>query len=551
MQLPWLGLGLSTNLSSRGAPHPYRLLERAPGAFDFVEYSAPLDVEVARRDAGLFEAMWSRRAEIPALYHPVHLNLWGPEMERPEALAALKRHLEAVGSPWVSNDVGWWHAAGQMFPGYLYLAPPLTRAAAADCARHALHVQAALPVPLLLENPAIFSPRGPLHVLDFMAELHQRTNLGLLLDLGHLYSHQLARGLPADAGLDGFPLEQVYEVHLAGGVVTERGGRRFYADDHPQPIHEAVFALAERVLPRCPNLRALTYEGDGHPIPVAIDHLARLRRLLPDRSAVRVELGAPAAPPATQPATQPAVDAWPVYHLAFGRTIAEGLDADPVADRAEVDFRLAVLAERLDRSFPLTRALLAGTRADLLAFSASPELEASFQGRGRPLAEAFLRFARRRLLEAPDDALAAVFGLESFAFEVAQRPLVPRASAGLAPAVHVLRLPRDLFELTEARRALDRHLQGRARAAGVYEESGLAVLREVARRAPDRPWPVAVRARGAAVELAALEPEEEAALQHAAAGTLDAQLEASSELAEVVVLLRQRGWLGTVGASGA
>ncbi len=115
--LPYLGLGLSSNAQVTDVPRPYALLDAHPGLFDYVEYSAPLDVAQARAEATLFSELERRRAEVPVLYHPVHLNLYGPELESPERLALAAAHVSAVGSPWVSNDVGWWHHAGTALPG--------------------------------------------------------------------------------------------------------------------------------------------------------------------------------------------------------------------------------------------------------------------------------------------------------------------------------------------------------------------------------------------------------------------------------------------------
>ena len=173
--LPWMGLGLSTNLGPADRPDPWRIHDRSKGLFDFVEYSAPLDLETARREAARFSTLWERRRELPAIFHPVHLNLWGPELESEANLAALRAHLAAVGSPWVGNDVGWWHHRDVPFPGYLYVAPPLTRAGVEQCVAHALHVQAHVDVPLLLENPAVLFRNGDMHVLEFLAALHART----------------------------------------------------------------------------------------------------------------------------------------------------------------------------------------------------------------------------------------------------------------------------------------------------------------------------------------------------------------------------------------
>ncbi len=116
-----------------------------------------------------------------------------------------------------------------------------------------------------------------MHVLEFMGRLSERTGCDLILDLGHLLAYQLAAGLDLDGDLEralaAYPLERVIEIHLAGGVVTGQA----YFDDHSQPVREELFGLLERILPRCTGLRAVTFEGDGHPDEVAAITLRRLR----------------------------------------------------------------------------------------------------------------------------------------------------------------------------------------------------------------------------------------------------------------------------------
>ncbi len=497
-QLPWRGLGLSSNLDASDQPHPYRLLAEEPGLFDFVEYSAPLSLDETRAHATLYPEMWARRAAVPVLFHPVHLNLYGPDLEATQALANLDAHARAVGSAWVGNDVGWWHAGGQPFPGYLYFTPPFTEAGLRDCTAHALHVQAHLSVPLALENPAAFARRGELHVLDFMGQLHARTGLPLLIDLGHLLSYQLAAGLPPDAGLDGFPLEKVIEVHLAGGVITRRGSRGFYVDDHTQPVREELFTLLEALLPRCTSLRAVTFEGDGHPPEVAALTLRRLRKLVPPAPRPPLSL-----PPVTGPApaltgeSQP----WELYASGYGVTSAQ--DGDVEGARAETDFRLAVVAEMLDRDWPLTRLLLAGTRESLLAFTASAEFRELFGGLGRSVGHAFASWARRRLREQPDEGASGALAFETFLPHAFLRPASPvgPGQVGLAEDVRPGSFPVDLTELVFAARALRRHLTGRAWACESLELSGLEALAQVARRPAPGPWSFIVRRRGRGLEV--------------------------------------------------
>jgi uncharacterized protein (UPF0276 family) len=489
--LPWRGLGLSSNLNAGDQPHPYRLLDEDPELFDFVEYSAPLPLGETKKHATLFPELYGHLKEVPVLFHPVHLNLYGPERESAEAIAELEAHALAVGSPWVGNDVGWWHAGGQPFPGYLYLTPPLTNEGLQDCAAHALHVQAGLSVPLALENPAVLARRGDMHVLDFMARLQARTGLPLLLDLGHLLSYQLAAELPVEAGFDGFPFDRVIELHIAGGVVTRRGPRRFYVDDHTQPVREELFQLLEKVLPRCTSLRAVTFEGDGHPPEVAMLTLQRLRQVVPleDREPLALTPVETPAPPLGN-VSRP----WEFFDLGYGARRAV-VEDDVEGSLAETDFRLAVVAEQLDKDFPLTRLLLAGTREGLLGFTASQEFRELFEGVGRSLGHTFMAFARRKLREKPDDGAAAALSFETFLPTVMQRPVLPPklGEVGLVEEARVGTFPADLAELVYSARSLRRHLTGRAWASGTLELSGLESLAQTARRTVSRPWRFAVR----------------------------------------------------------
>jgi uncharacterized protein (UPF0276 family) len=413
--------------------------------------------------------MFGSREKLPVLFHPVHLNLWGPELEDPESLEALDAHARAVGSPWVGNDVGWWHARGEPFPGYLYLSPPLTAAGLDSAVAHALHVQSHLSVPLVLENPAVIAVRGQLHVLDFMARLHARTGRRLLLDLGHLFSYQLAPGLPLDAGLDGFPLDQVVEIHIAGGVVSRRGDRRIYVDDHTQPVREELFELLSMILPRCTKLRALTFEGDGHPDAIAAATLERLRRLVPPRGPASdaVVAGEAFAAPAAEPLV--AGDGW-LQILEESHGVVPPSE-DPLGTQADLDFRLAVLAQHLDRAYPLSRLFLAATREGLLSFCRSDAFRQCFAEPSRTVEKAFSTWATHQVRASREPALEAVLAMESF------RALTGRPFPGK---------PVDLSEVEFAGRALRRHLAGRAWVTGALEEGGLEGLWQVLRRSLSR-----------------------------------------------------------------
>ncbi|HET9157518.1 MAG TPA: DUF692 family protein, partial [Myxococcaceae bacterium] len=472
--LPFLGLGLSSNLDPAVEPDPWALHAAEPGLLDVVEYSAPLSLEVAEREAGLFATLMESRARLPALFHPVHLNLAGPALEPVDRLAALDAHARAVGSPWVGNDVAWWHVQGQALPGYLYLPPPFSEAGLEVAAAHALHVASALSVPLALENPVVVRHDGPLHVLDFMGQLHARTGCPLVLDVGHLVAAQLASRLPLETGLDGFPFEAVIEVHVAGAVITRTSdGRGVYMDDHGQPLRSEVLALLAEVLPRCRALRALVFEGDGHPANAVRRTLTTLRTMLePVAERASIEVPSPRGPASALPGH--AADlAWRRFDEVHGRVPST---EDPVGVRAELGLRLAVTAEALDRRWPLSRPLLAPSRHTLERFLASDVFRDGFAS-GEPLDAAWASWARGEARGSGAPELATALAFDMWAQGLARGP-------GGRSGVFAV----DLGEALFAASALRRHLAARALGEGVVPEGALEGLAQAVRRAPTRPW---------------------------------------------------------------
>jgi uncharacterized protein len=183
-------------------------------------------------------------------------------------------------------------------------------------------------------------------------------------------------------------------------------------------------------------------------------------------------------------------------------------EGDVEGARAETDFRLAVVAEALDRDFPLSRLLLAGTREELRAFTASREYRELFEGLGRSLGHSFLAWARRRLRERPDEGVAAALSFETVLPSCFQRsvPLPGPGQVGLAEEVRVGVFPADLTELVFAGRSLRRHLTGRAWACEVLDVSGLESLAQVARRPAPGPWSFVTRRKGRGLEVLTVPP---------------------------------------------
>jgi uncharacterized protein (UPF0276 family) len=116
----------------------------------------------------------------------------------------------------------------------------------------------ALDCRILLENGSFFTPVPDLDVSEpeFLNRLHHEGLCGTLLDLHNLLVNARNGGADPVAYLESLDLDAVEEVHLAGGDDQEG----FYMDSHSTLTPEVVWELAHAYLPRCQNLRAITFE---------------------------------------------------------------------------------------------------------------------------------------------------------------------------------------------------------------------------------------------------------------------------------------------------
>ena len=173
----------------------------------------------------------------PTTYHFLDLNLEESDDLDPAWIVAAGALARELGAAWLCGDAGLWHV-GPRDRGHGVLLPPvLSEESAHALARNVRTLREASGLEVLPENPPAHVYAGPLHILDYFARVAEWADAGLLLDVAHLAIYQRAMGHAPLDGLDGFPLDRVVEVHVAGGTEFEHGGRRFVDDDHaPEPL---------------------------------------------------------------------------------------------------------------------------------------------------------------------------------------------------------------------------------------------------------------------------------------------------------------------------
>jgi len=273
--LPKLGVGISAEFdSARTGIDASGLVQDHPGLVDFLEYGADLarglDEHVRRWAAG----------GGATTYHFLDVNL----EERAdvdhawlEETAGLARE---IGAAWLCGDGGLWHF-GPRDRGHQTLLPPILCAESADeMAESIVRVQEVTGFACLPENPPATIYLGDMHILDYFARVADRAGCGLLLDCAHLAIFQRTRGLPPLTGLDGFPLDRVVEMHVAGGTVRETDGFEWVDDDHsPEPLSE-TWTIFEHAAARAPNLKAVVYECERNSAEEVLENFSRIRRIV-------------------------------------------------------------------------------------------------------------------------------------------------------------------------------------------------------------------------------------------------------------------------------
>jgi uncharacterized protein (UPF0276 family) len=113
-------------------------------------------------------------------------------------------------------------------------------------------------MPLIFENGVVHTPvpHTDLSEAQFLNELCQRTGCGVLLDLHNVHVNTVNLGIDAEAFVGALNLDNVQEMHIAGG--NELYG--VYLDSHAGPCPPEVWQLLDSVVPRCANLKGVTYE---------------------------------------------------------------------------------------------------------------------------------------------------------------------------------------------------------------------------------------------------------------------------------------------------
>jgi uncharacterized protein len=200
-------------------------------------------------------------AELSGLYpcvtHSLNLSIGGWAPLDMEYLHAVVQAGDAINAPWFSDHLCF---TGDSAVTIGHLAPlSFTRISARHVAERAATVQRLAQRPLLLENITYkFSIGTELDEAEYIAEILEQADCGMLLDINNLYTNSISHGYDPLEFLDRIPMHRVRQLHLAGGRWIDG----VLEDSHDTPVRSEVWQLAREAVSRSP-VGAIMIERDS------------------------------------------------------------------------------------------------------------------------------------------------------------------------------------------------------------------------------------------------------------------------------------------------
>ena len=210
------------------------------------------------------------RRDYPMVMHGVSLSIGSSDPLNTDYLKQLKTLVERIQPAWLSDHLCWTGVDHTNLHDLLPL--PYTEAALRHLSGRITQVQDILGRRILLENVSSYvSYRDDeMTEWEFIAELVQRADCELLLDVNNIYVSSVNHGFNPHTFINAMPRQRVRQIHLAGH--EDHGD--YIIDTHDHPICNTVWDLYAYTLQQLGNIPTMIERDDN--IPPLDDLLAEL-----------------------------------------------------------------------------------------------------------------------------------------------------------------------------------------------------------------------------------------------------------------------------------
>lgn len=175
----------------------------------------------------------------PIILHGVALSIGAPDPPSRDYLQRLKKLVKRVKPAWVSDHFCWCGAGGAHLHDLLPL--PYTEEAVQRVSERARMVQDFLEVPFGLENTSSYLTytRSTLSEWDFVREVVERADCGLMFDVNNVYVSAYNHGFDPLEFVRSIPHERILQIHIAG----HSNYGKYIIDTHVGPLIDPVLDL--------------------------------------------------------------------------------------------------------------------------------------------------------------------------------------------------------------------------------------------------------------------------------------------------------------------
>jgi uncharacterized protein (UPF0276 family) len=225
--------------------------------------------------------------------HGVSLGIAGPEEPDRAYLTQLKALVRRTKTPWVSDHFCWCGAGNAHLHDLLPI--PYTPEAVRRTADRARMIQDFLEVPFALENTSSYLTyrASTLSEWEFISEIAERADIGLLFDVNNVYVSAYNHGFDAETFVRSVPHERIFQIHLAGH--TNLG--KYIIDTHKGSVTDAVLDLYRQTIALTGPVSTLIEWDDEIPeLAVLLAEAERARRVRDEGLALREGRPLPASP---------------------------------------------------------------------------------------------------------------------------------------------------------------------------------------------------------------------------------------------------------------
>ena len=251
----------------------------AEGKLAFLEVCPENYMQRGGKSPRQFEAIAER---IPIITHGLMLSLGSADPLDQAYMAELRSFVARHGTAWHSDHLCFSGHGGALLHDLLPLA--MTRQTVTHVVERIARAQDAIGKPLAIENISYYlpmpsepsEPNELANEAEFVSEVCERADCGLLLDVNNIHVNAKNFGFDALELLRGYPLERVVQMHVAGHTRWERFG--FWLDDHGAPAEPTVHAMLQWVVERTGPLPILLERDRAIPaLAELLDEVALLQ----------------------------------------------------------------------------------------------------------------------------------------------------------------------------------------------------------------------------------------------------------------------------------